>query len=73
MSRDRPCELIDTDIPLTSFQASLVRAETPTIRGARQADFHKFIADVLRGVRIVTDADVRRAIDAASLRYGRPA
>lgn len=71
MSRDRePIDVIDA--PLTAFQLSLVRAETPKIRGARQADFHRFIADVLRGLREPADADVRRAIDEAALRYGRP-
>lgn len=57
---------------LTSFQRSLVRAATPAIRHSRQADFHKFIDDMLRPVQVVTDRNVRDAIDAAAARYGRP-
>jgi hypothetical protein len=70
MSADR--EPTDTiNVPLSSYQLSLIRAVTPDIREGRQADFHAFIADMCRPLREITDRDVRTAIHEAERRYGR--
>jgi hypothetical protein len=71
VSRDRPCEMI-ADVSLSSFQVALVRAEVPRIRQGRQQDYLRFVQDVLRGLRIVGDKDVRTAIRHSAERYGRP-
>lgn len=71
MSRDR--EPTDTiDLALSAYHAALIRAVLPDVRQSRQADFLKFIGDVLRGVREPSDAQVRSAIKHAAERYGRP-
>jgi hypothetical protein len=64
---------LDSDVPLSPHQQSLAQLVAVLVPNARQVDFYKYIASVLRPIRDPNDQQVRHAINSAYEKYRRPA
>ena len=56
---------------ITARQRAMIDDAAERVFNSQLEQFHKYIADVLRGYREIRDSGVRHACHAALLRYGQ--